>query len=188
MLDALGARCVYVASDVIAAPAGTLPERLRIIFAGITEVVARYAPTEAAIEQVFVNVNPAATLLLGQARDAAVTALAVAALSVAEYGTMQIKLAVAGHGRADKAAIQAMVVRLLSLAGAPTADAVDALACALTHAVGSGAAAGAPTLGVGGVAARSATGAIAARGRRQGAALRATGQALDLAQRAKRLG
>lgn len=193
VLDAVGSRAVYVASGVIATEAGALPERLRVIFAGIAEVVRRFGPTESAIEQVFVNVNPASTLLLGQARGAAVTALAVAGLSVAEYGTMQIKLAVAGHGRADKAAIQAMVVRLLALAAAPQADAADALACALTHAAASPLAAvlaghrgAAAASGVGGVAARSATGATAARGRRRGAGLRTMGEALERAQRAKR--
>lgn len=85
------------------------------------------------MEEVFVNVNPRSTLLLGQARGAAIAALAYRELSVHEYAAMQVKQSVAGHGRAGKAQIQAMVGRLLGLSGVPSPDAADALACALCH-------------------------------------------------------
>jgi crossover junction endodeoxyribonuclease RuvC len=90
----------------------------------------------AAIEKVFVNVNPQSTLLLGQARGAAICALVAADLAVAEYTALQVKQAVAGHGRAQKAQVQEMVARLLKLPGLPGTDAADALGVAICHAHG----------------------------------------------------
>ena len=75
-------------------------------------------------------------MLLGQARGAAISALVHAGLPVAEYTALQTKQAVVGHGKATKDQVQDMVVRLLNLPGAPTADAADALACAICHAHG----------------------------------------------------
>jgi crossover junction endodeoxyribonuclease RuvC len=83
-----------------------------------------------------VNVNPQSTLLLGQARGAAIAALVTANLPVAEYTALQVKQAVVGHGKAAKEQVQAMVARLLKLPGTPSADAADALACAIAHAHG----------------------------------------------------
>ena len=94
-------------------------------------------PTEVAVENVFVNVNPNSTLLLGQARGAAIAAAVLAGLPVHEYTAGQVKQAVVGHGRALKPQVQEMVRRLLELPGAPSADAADALACAICHAHGS---------------------------------------------------
>ena len=137
VLDAEGPRLRYVASGVIqthGAEQGNLPARLKLLFDGITELKARYTPDVAAVEIVFVNVNPQATLLLGQARGACVTALVAGELPVAEYTALQMKQAVAGHGKAAKAQVQAMVQRLLQLPGAPRPDAADALGLAITHA------------------------------------------------------
>ena len=137
VLDAEGPRLRYVASGVIqthGAEQGNLPARLKLLFDGITELKARYTPDVAAVEIVFVNVNPQATLLLGQARGACVTALVATNLPVAEYTALQMKQAVAGHGKAAKAQVQAMVQRLLQLPGAPRPDAADALGLAITHA------------------------------------------------------
>jgi crossover junction endodeoxyribonuclease RuvC len=86
------------------------------------------------MEIVFVNVNPQSTLLLGQARGALITALVHANLPVAEYTALQMKQAVAGHGRAQKTQVQEMVRRLLTLPGLPGPDAADALGLAITHA------------------------------------------------------
>jgi len=137
VLDAQGGALRYVASGVIqtaAAQQGNLPARLKLLFDGITELVARYRPEVAVVEIVFVNVNPQATLLLGQARGACITALAAQGLPVAEYTALQMKQAVAGHGKAAKAQVQAMVQRLLALPAAPRPDAADALGLAITHA------------------------------------------------------
>jgi len=134
-LDAKGVH--YVASGTISTQhlvSKALPARLKVLFDGIGEVIARYQPTCASIEIVFVNVNPQSTLLLGQARGALVTALVHADLDVAEYTALQMKQAVTGHGRADKTQIQEMVRRLLALPGLPGPDAADALGLAITHA------------------------------------------------------
>ncbi|MBK9441992.1 MAG: crossover junction endodeoxyribonuclease RuvC [Comamonadaceae bacterium] len=137
VVDAIGAALSYVASGTISTmhiEKDQLPARLKVLFDGIREVVARYEPDAASVEIVFVNVNPQSTLLLGQARGAAVTALVSSDLPVAEYTALQMKQAVVGYGRADKTQVQEMVRRLLSLPGLPGTDAADALGLAITHA------------------------------------------------------
>jgi crossover junction endodeoxyribonuclease RuvC len=137
VIDVTGHALTYVASGTITTThldRGDLPARLKVLFDGIAEVKARYEPDAAAVEIVFVNVNPQATLLLGQARGACVTALVSCDLSVAEYTALQMKQAVAGHGKAAKAQVQEMVKRLLKLPGLPGKDAADALGLAITHA------------------------------------------------------
>ena len=130
-----GSRLAYVTCGCIRSDAReALPGRLRMILADLTEVIAREQPTEVAVEKVFVNVNPQSTLLLGQARGAAIAAAVQAGLPVAEYTALQVKQAVVGHGKAAKEQVQEMVKRLLSLSGAPSTDAADALACAIAHA------------------------------------------------------
>ena len=137
VIDCDGAALRYVASGTIKSDApvgGTLPARLKVIFDGVRELNQRYQPHCASVEIVFVNVNPQSTLLLGQARGAALTALVASELDVAEYTPMQMKQAVAGTGRAAKAEVQQMVKRLLQLPGLPGKDAADALGLAITHA------------------------------------------------------
>jgi len=137
VIEADGPRLAYVASGTIktsAVAVGDLPARLKILFDGIREVAARYQPQCAAVEIVFVNVNPQSTLLLGQARGAAITALVSADLPVSEYTALQMKKAIVGHGHAKKEQIQAMVQRLLALPGVPGKDAADALGIAIMHA------------------------------------------------------
>ncbi len=137
VIEAQGAKLHYVASGTIStteAPRGDLPLRLKIIFEGVREVVERYRPDCAAAEIVFVNVNPQSTLLLGQARGAALAALVSGGLPVAEYTALQMKKAIVGHGLATKAQVQAMVQRLLALPGVPGKDAADALGLAISHA------------------------------------------------------
>lgn len=127
----------YVASGTIRtdeAALGDLPARLGIIFEGVREVAARYAPQCASVEIVFVNVNPQSTLLLGQARGAALSALVADRLAVAEYTALQMKRAITGHGQARKDQVQQMVMRLLALPGVPGPDAADALGLAICHA------------------------------------------------------
>jgi len=100
----------------------------------VREVVRRYEPKQASMEIVFVNVNPQSTLLLGQARGAALAALVSAGLPVSEYTATQMKKGVVGHGQAKKEQVQQMVARLLALPGLPGKDAADALGLAITHA------------------------------------------------------
>jgi len=137
VVDAQGQHLSYVASGAIRTrpeDGALLPQRLGVIFAGITEVVRRYQPNVAACEIVFVNVNPQATLMLGQARGCCLTALVAAGLPVSEYTALQLKKALVGHGKAAKAQVQEMVRRLLDLPGLPGADAADALGLCITHA------------------------------------------------------
>lgn len=137
VIESEGGRLHYVASGTITTGAvdiGQLPARLKIIFDGVREVTARYRPSCASLEIVFVNVNPQSTLLLGQARGAALTALVSSDLEVSEYTALQMKKAIVGHGQARKEQVQAMVARLLDLPGLPGKDAADALGLAICHA------------------------------------------------------
>jgi crossover junction endodeoxyribonuclease RuvC len=131
-----GGRLHYLASGCVRSTGGELPERLKVILRDIGSVIVEHHPTEVAVEKVFVNTNPQSTLLLGQARGAAISAAVLADLPVAEYTALQIKQAVVGHGKAAKEQVQEMVRRLLALSIAPSADAADALACAICHAHG----------------------------------------------------
>ena len=137
-----GGKLSYIASGIIKTVGGksanseSLPTRLKIILTGLAEVIETYAPEQVAIEKVFVNVNPQSTLLLGQARGAAISAAVLRDLPVAEYTALQVKQAVVGNGHAAKEQVQEMVKRLLKLPAAPKADAADALACAICHAHG----------------------------------------------------
>lgn len=136
VIETQGGRNTWVAHGTIQAGEGSLPDRLKLIFDGVCEIVREYRPDETAVEEVFVKLNVASALVLGQARGAAVCALAQGGLPVYEYTPAKIKQTVAGHGRAEKQQIQQMVKVLLKLtnAQAPPADAADGLACALCHA------------------------------------------------------
>lgn len=137
LIEKTGNSLAYLASGCIKTDANTsLPQRLGTIYKGLRELVAQYQPHQAVVEIVFVNVNPQSTLLLGQARGAAITALVAGGVEVAEYTALQVKQAVVGNGKAAKVQVQHMVKRLLSLSGDPSPDAADALACAIAHAHG----------------------------------------------------
>lgn len=129
-----GNKLSYIASGTIKTPDADLPQRLKTILTSLGEVIRTYHPDCAAIEKVFVNVNPQSTLLLGQARGAAICALVSADLLVAEYTALQVKQAVVGQGKAQKEQVQDMVQRLLQLPGLPGPDAADALGVAICHA------------------------------------------------------
>ena len=136
VIDWHGREPVYVASGCIKTlPNDELAGRIGMIVRSIGDLVAEYRPNQAAVEQVFVNVNPAATLMLGQARGAAVAALVVRDLPVYEYTALQVKQSVVGQGKAAKEQVQHMVVQMLGLSGTPQADAADGLAVAITHAL-----------------------------------------------------
>ncbi len=125
----------YLTSGRIITEGKDLTFRLGQIFAGITQVIQEFKPTHTAVEQVFVKDNMATALKLGQARGAALAAVAVHKLVVAEYTPRRIKQSVVGFGAADKNQVQYMVQCLLQLTGLPAVDAADALAAALCHAV-----------------------------------------------------
>ncbi|MBI5329068.1 MAG: crossover junction endodeoxyribonuclease RuvC [Betaproteobacteria bacterium] len=136
VIEQTGQQLSYIASGVVRTETGELPGRIKIIFDGVMEVLAQFQPDAAAIEKVFVNVNPQSTLLLGQARGAAIAALTSAGQPVFEYTALQVKQAVVGNGHADKTQVQHMVKRLLKLPAEPRPDSADALACAICHAHG----------------------------------------------------
>lgn len=123
----------YLASGAIRIKSEEPYLKLKEIYAGISEIIARYAPSESAIEQTFMNKNAASALKLGQARGAAMVALAMHDLPVAEYSAKQIKQAVVGYGSAEKSQVAHMVKTLLKIQHDLQSDAADALATALCH-------------------------------------------------------
>jgi crossover junction endodeoxyribonuclease RuvC len=126
----------YITSGCVKSGDGDLAVRLKAILDGLREVITEHAPVQVAVEKVFVNVNPQSTLALGQARGTAICAAVMAGLPIAEYTALQVKQSVVGNGHAAKEQVQHMVRRLLDLPGEPSADAADALACAICHAHG----------------------------------------------------
>lgn len=135
VVESDGSRLRWIAHGVVAPPeSAPFPERLLHLLEHVGAVCADHGCEEAAIEEVFVNVNPSSTLKLGHARAAVMLAPAKAGLPVAEYSATLIKKAVVGAGHADKSQIAFMVKRLLPTCGEVKADAADALAVAITHA------------------------------------------------------
>ena len=124
----------YVASGSIHIAKSTFGEQLKQVFDKILELVILYHPEEAAIEQVFVHANVNSALKLGQARGAAIVAIAQSSISIAEYSARQVKQAVVGYGNAEKSQVQHMVKLLLKLQNELQADEADALAIAICHA------------------------------------------------------
>ncbi len=135
VVDATGARLRYVASGVIRTTQGEFAARLCEIFRCMRSIVSQYQPQEIAIEKVFVNRNPDSALKLGQARGAAICATAESNADVFEYATRQIKQAVVGTGSAEKSQVQMMMRSILKLESPVPADAADALAAAVCHAL-----------------------------------------------------
>jgi crossover junction endodeoxyribonuclease RuvC len=135
VLDTDGGRLIYVASGVIRTAQGEFASRLHEIFRCMRTIVAQYQPQEIAIEKVFINRNPDSALKLGQARGAAICGTAEAGADVFEYATRQIKQAVVGSGSAEKSQVQLMMRSLLKLDRPVPADAADALATAVCHAL-----------------------------------------------------
>jgi crossover junction endodeoxyribonuclease RuvC len=129
-----GSRSEYITSGIIRLPRTNLPERLKIIFDGVTEIVEQYCPQQLAIEEVFMARDAKAAIKLGQARGAAIVACVNQNMPVFEYAAKTIKQAVVGTGSADKQQVQHMVKALLKLPAEPPEDAADALAAALCHA------------------------------------------------------
>lgn len=128
-------RLSFVASGSLTSNAELdLARRLVQLHRGLSEIVAGFAPDEAAVEQTFVNKDASATLKLGQARAIALLAPALAGIQVAEYAPNAVKKTVVGAGHSDKKQIRMMVRVLLPTATFDSDDAADALAIAITHA------------------------------------------------------
>ena len=135
VLDAVGPRLSYVSSGVIRTTGLDFAARLCEIFRCVQMIVAEYQPQEIAIERVFMNRNADSALKLGQARGAAICGTADSQAQVFEYAPREIKLAVVGSGNAEKGQVQLMMRSLLKLESAVAADAADALAAAVCHAL-----------------------------------------------------
>jgi crossover junction endodeoxyribonuclease RuvC len=113
----------------------SLPEKLKQIFEGLSQIIAKKHPDELAIEETFYSKNAKSALVMGQARGVAILAAACAKISVWEYSPREVKCSIVGRGDASKHQVQFMVKNLLSLRGLPQPeDAADALAVALCHA------------------------------------------------------
>ena len=134
IVDAEGSRLRHVADGIIKSDDKlTLAERLAQLHRGVLDVIAQWAPEEAAVEQTFVNKNPESTLKLGQARGAVLLAPALSGLMVGEYAPASVKQAVVGTGRAAKEQVGMMVRTLLPGCLVKSPDAADALAVAICH-------------------------------------------------------
>ncbi|OFW89017.1 MAG: crossover junction endodeoxyribonuclease RuvC, partial [Alphaproteobacteria bacterium RIFCSPHIGHO2_01_FULL_40_8] len=124
----------FVASETIySSPSDPLAQRLQHFHQNIVEIVKKYRPDEAAIEETFVNKNPVSSLKLGHARGVLILSLGLCGLKVAEYPSTSVKKAVVGVGRAEKEQVQMMVKVLLPKADFKTEDEADALAIAICH-------------------------------------------------------
>ena len=134
VLDCEEDQATYVASGAINTIKGDFPERLKLIFRSVSEIVAEYRPDIVAIESVFMHRNAGSALKLGHARSAAICATFEFDIDVFEYAPREIKQAIVGTGAATKDQVQHMIRHLLKLEGDPSEDAADALAAALCHA------------------------------------------------------
>lgn len=135
IINVVGSRQEYITSGVIRIDTQfTLPERLKVIFDSVTQIIQEHSPQEMAVESVFMSKSAGSALKLGQARGAAIVAAVNQELPVSEYEARKVKQAVVGNGNADKLQVQHMVKTLLKLQGTPQEDAADALAIALCHA------------------------------------------------------
>jgi crossover junction endodeoxyribonuclease RuvC len=135
VIDVAGNHLTYVADGAVHAAADQpLAMRLVALFRQLTAVAERFGPDEAAVEETFVNRNPASALKLGLARGIVLLVPAERGLPVAEYSANQVKKAVVGSGHAEKAQVQMMVRQILPGCAIAAPDAADALAVAICHA------------------------------------------------------
>jgi crossover junction endodeoxyribonuclease RuvC len=135
VISALGNRLSHIANGQISTDAkAPLPERLVVLDRALADILLRYQPDTAAVEEVFVNTNAQSTLKLGQARGVCLLAAARTGISVGEYAARLVKKSIVGTGAADKRQIQAMIAILLPGAKVAGSDAADALAVAICHA------------------------------------------------------
>ena len=140
IIEQHGAQMRAVAAGVVTAPAKLpIEQRLARITAGLREQLAEHRPDTAAMEDVFVDADPRSALKIGFGRGAILALLGEAGLAVASYPPATVKKAVTGNGRADKSQVGRMVAAILALSAIPEpADATDALAVAITHALRAG--------------------------------------------------
>ncbi len=130
-----GSRLQFVACGLVKTNAADpLPARLAALHAGLADVIKLHNPDSAAVEETFVNQNPASALKLGQARGVVLSVPALYGLAVGEYSANKVKKSIVGTGHAGKEQIGMMIKTLLPASGRPSEDEADALAVAITHA------------------------------------------------------
>ena len=135
VIETDGNRLIYGGDGVVKSdPNLSLAERLVQLHDGLLIVIEQFQPKEAAVEETFVNVNPASTLKLGQARGIALFVPSKLGLRVAEYSPNLIKKSLVGSGHASKEQVQMMIRTLLPGCHFQSADSADALAIAICHA------------------------------------------------------
>jgi crossover junction endodeoxyribonuclease RuvC len=135
IIESEGNRLAFIACGTLTPPVdGALADRLAALFAGINDLLDRFTPDEAAVEETFVNAGPRSALILGQARGVALMTPAARGLPVAEYAANLVKKSVVGTGHAEKGQVGLMVKTLMPTADFKGADAADALAIAICHA------------------------------------------------------
>ena len=135
VIESEGNRLVFVACGTLTPPTdGALADRLAVLFAGVNDLLDRFAPDEAAVEETFVNAGPRSALILGQARGVVLMTPAARGIPVAEYAANLVKKSVVGTGHAQKGQVGLMVKTLMPAADFKGEDAADALAIAICHA------------------------------------------------------
>jgi crossover junction endodeoxyribonuclease RuvC len=134
VVERRGTRLVHIAHGIAHTDErAAIASRLVVIEMALVEVLRTHAPHEASVEALFYAKDPQAAAKLGHARGVALLVCARAGLDVHEYAPARVKLAVAGHGRAEKAQVAQMVRVVLGMRAAPEGDAADALALAIAH-------------------------------------------------------
>lgn len=141
IVERTGRKLTFRAGGVVSTKGfRSAPERLRVVYAGIRQVIDQWAPHTLSLEKAFVAYNVQSAFRLGEARGVILLAAAQAGLHIAEYNPTEIKTAVVGYGRADKTQVQKAVFALLGNGQSPAAqglptsqDATDALAAALCY-------------------------------------------------------
>lgn len=135
VIESFGNRLSFVASGTITPRVDEdLAVRLTALYRGLVELINRFQPDEAAVEETFVSAGARSALQLGQARGVALMTPASLGLPVGEYAANLVKKSIVGTGHAEKSQIQLMVKTLLPTADFKGADAADALAIAICHA------------------------------------------------------
>ena len=135
LVEREGGSVRHLRHGILRPPRGAeMAQRLAFLHAELGRILVETKPSVAVVERVFLASNPRSALVLGQARGALLVALGAAGVRVSEIAAREAKKAITGSGSADKAQMQAMVMRLLKLDSAPPTDAADALALALSYA------------------------------------------------------
>ena len=136
VIRVLGNRFQMLEYGIISTPAKTpMEKRLEMIYDNLQELLQKWQPDQAAVEELFFNQNITTAITVGQARGVLLLCCAQNNVPLADYTPLQVKQALVGYGRADKKQIQQMVKMFLNLADIPKPDdAADALAIAICHA------------------------------------------------------